>query len=167
MEILSLSCTSAAFGSLSEELLHLGKSLRFRARGASMQPLVRSGDILLVKSVDPQRVRIGDVVLCSQGQDRILVHRVIGKRSTTDGHRFLVQGDQSPQADGWLAQHQVLGRLVAVERDGKPFELDGLRMRSLSCFAVLRSRWHLGQNKYSNFFVRIAKKLPIFSTLFN
>jgi len=163
MQPRSLPCTSAAFAELSEEFLHLGKSLRFRAQGASMRPLVRNGDILMVKPVDAHQVRIGDVLLCNQQAVSVVVHRVIRKRSNAKGLQFLVQGDQAVQADGWIPQDQVYGVLAAVERDGKRLTMDGLRMRILSRLAVVRSRWHLEHSKFSNHIVRWAKKLAIFN----
>jgi hypothetical protein len=163
MEILSLSPSSAAFAELSEELLHLGKSLRFQARGASMRPLVRDGDMLLVEPANLHQIHIGDIVLFRHQPGKILVHRVIRKRLDKQGTSFLIQGDQAAQADGWMPQECLFGRLSAVERDGNHFFMGSMRMRILSCFAVLRSRWHLDNNKMSNRVVHFIKKMPIFS----
>lgn len=158
-----LSCSSAEFAALSQELLQLGSAMRFTAHGTSMQPLVRDGDVLFVKPAKARPIRTGDIVLCRTDPENLLVHRVIRKKKSERGSRFLVQGDQVDQPDGWIPQEQVFGRLVSIERTGKQFELDNFKMKILSFFAVIRSRWHAKDCKITHQFVALVKKIPIFS----
>jgi len=141
-------CTSAAFAELSAEILQAGAALRFRARGASMAPLVRDGDVLLVRPVTPGAVRVGDVVLCTLGSGapaRVVVHRVVRRLAGPDGCQFMVQGDAVARPDGVIGEAQIYGRVTAIERDAARIDMDQPMMRMLGWLAALRSRWGLGR----------------------
>jgi hypothetical protein len=163
-DITNLPCETAPFASLSAEILLLGKSLRFRAGGASMRPLVRDGDILLVRPVQAGPLRVGDIILYRSQPERVLVHRVVRRFPGPDGWRYLVQGDQAQQPDGMIPQAQVYGRVAAIERAGRHINVQSPLMRFLGWLAVLRSRSNLGSGKWFRHASRLARRLPLFST---
>lgn len=158
-----IACSSPDFSGLSAEVLRLGKSLRFQARGHSMQPLVRDGDILLVKPLGERLPRVGDVVLCVTESSTVLVHRVIRRQLHSEGYRYLVQGDKVSQPDGWIPRTQIYGRVAAIEREGSEINIKNPVMRFISAMAVLRSRWHFGASAFSHQLIRLLKRVPIFS----
>jgi hypothetical protein len=158
--VTSISCTSAAFAELSAAILRSGKALRFQARGASMAPLVRDGDVLWVRPVDVRSVRLGDVVLCCREPGRALVHRVVRRLAGPTGLCFTVQGDQVARPDGLIPGAQVYGRVMAIERGGARIEMDRPLMSMLSGCMVLRSRWNLGSGRGFGLAGRLASKLP-------
>lgn len=157
-------CTVAAFVALSAEILRAGAAVRFQAHGASMSPLVRDGDVLLIRPVSPDALRVGDVVLCGREPDRAVVHRVIRVTTHPDGPRFTVQGDALPKPDGTFPAAQIYGRVAVIERGGKQIVLDGPAMRLLGWAAVLRSRRRLGRGDGRRRPYRLAsqavKRLP-------
>lgn len=159
----SIPCTSAAFAELSAELLRAGKAIRFQARGASMSPLVRDGDVLLVQPVDARAIRVGDVVLCVSEPGRVVVHRVVRRVSGADGDQFTVQGDAVSGPDGLIRQTQVYGRVATIERDGRCILMDRPEVKILSGLAALRSRWNLGRSRLGRGLARLVKKLPFLS----
>jgi signal peptidase len=159
----NISCTSAAFAELSAEILGAGNALRFRARGTSMLPLVRDGDVLLVAPVHPAMVQIGDLVLCSSEGGRVVVHRVIRKEVSQEGRWFTVQGDAAARADGAIPEAQVYGRVAAIERGAANIDLDRPVMQMLGWLAALRSRWNLGCRPGFWLATRLVKRLPVFS----
>jgi signal peptidase I len=158
----SLPCTSPAFAGLSSDILQHGKSLRFKARGMSMRPLVQDGDTLVVQPVEARQIRAGDVVLCSIQEDCVVVHRVLRRLPEADGFTFLVQGDQAAQPDGWIPQAQVYGRVAAIERAGVPIDMYQPVMRLLGWLAVLRSRRQLGHRRWVLLATQLARRLPVF-----
>jgi signal peptidase I len=158
-----ISCTLADFAELSAEILGAGKALRFRARGDSMSPLVRDGDVLLVRPVDMAAVRVGDLVLCSSEGGRVVVHRVIRREVNQEGHWFTVQGDAVARPDGLIPGAQVYGRVVAIERGAARIELHRPVTRTLGWLAALRSRWNLGRGPGFRLATRLVKRLPVFS----
>jgi signal peptidase I len=68
-------------------------------RGNSMKGIFRLGDCLFVESVSIDEIRLGDIVvyrgLNGQGEERELVHRVIGKSSKG----LITRGDNNPSVD--------------------------------------------------------------------
>lgn len=125
-----------------------------------MSPLVRDGDVVLVRPADLAAVRIGDVVLVPGGPGRVVVHRIVGRRAGPDGVRFLVQGDQAPGPDGLIPAASVYGQVAAIERGGVRVDMDRPAMSLLSGLAVLRSRWNLGRGGRSRLARRLVKRLP-------
>ncbi len=125
-----LQISPSEFGALAAEILESGHSLRFRARGASMRPFLRDGDLLHVQPVSLPAIRRGDVVLCRAG-DHLVAHRVINIRREHGQFILIVQGDALAYPDGRIFPDQVLGRVVTVERDGRPIRMDTLLQRHL------------------------------------
>ncbi len=159
----SIPCTSAAFAELSAEMLRSGLALRFQAHGSSMQPLVRDGDVLLVRPVTPAQVHVGDVVLYHGAPGQVVVHRVVRRLRGRGECRFVVQGDAVPRPDGAIPAAQIYGRVAVLERDGVPFALDGPVMRLLGRLAALRAAWGLGRGRSYRLAARLLKVLPAFS----
>ena len=94
------------------DLLQRGHPVRFQARGDSMHPFIREGDVL---HVEPgQEVRLGDVVLV-QVDRGLTAHRVV----VLDGARIVTRGDNAGAPDSPLPRARVLGVVAAVERGGK------------------------------------------------
>jgi hypothetical protein len=124
-----LAVSSADLEALAAAVLSTGSSFRFRARGASMRPSIRDGDILEIQPVDAGAICRGDVVLCRAGEGRLFAHRVI-RVTRMDGRMMVAtQGDALACPDGLFAPEQVLGRAVAVEREGRRARLDTLWQR--------------------------------------
>lgn len=100
-------------GDLLAELLARGASARFVARGGSMSPWIRDGDVV---TVEPGAARRGDVAAFrhSRADGRLRVHRLV--RRDADG--WLAQGDRLARADGVVPDGEILGVVRQVERDG-------------------------------------------------
>lgn len=124
---------------LSLEHLRKGNTLRFRATGGSMFPLIRSGDILHVHPAEHHR--LGDVLLRVQGNNWI-AHRLIRHTRDAEGlPRLILRGDALPAPDPPVPPETVLGRIVGIERKGQirsPDGLLGMVYRTLSWIPFLR-----------------------------
>lgn len=81
--------------------------------GNSMKPFFRAGDMVAVRSVSPETIRRGSVILFSAQPDgpRIM-HRVVKIFHENGARRFLCQGDNRFNPDGWIEQEQVLGKIA-------------------------------------------------------
>jgi hypothetical protein len=85
--------------------------VRFRARGGSMHPSLRDGDVVSVARTSPDDIGIGDVVCYAPEPGRLTLHRVVGR----DAACLVTKGD----ALGWVERvpvGRVLGKVTAVER---------------------------------------------------
>jgi len=90
-----------------EEVLATGNAARFRARGDSMHPSIRSNDLLEVERVDPASIRRGDVVLARLSRG-LTAHRVV--RITREGW-FITRGDNAPGDDEPFTAGAIVGRV--------------------------------------------------------
>lgn len=117
--------SSEQFLDLAAEILNQGRNLRFRARGVSMRPFIRDGDLLEIRLLPSQAIRRGDILLYRTTSARSLVHRVTRVRSQGGTRQFLLHGDAVLQADGWVEPGQVLGRVERVEREGERLKVEG------------------------------------------
>lgn len=97
-----------------------GASLRTTVRGFSMTPFIRDEDVVTIAPMNGQPPRVGEVVAFSHpGCGRLVIHRVVARA----GQGWLVRGDNCPEPDGVVEVGHVHGRVVAVERRGKPVRL--------------------------------------------
>jgi len=97
---------------LAADLLRRGTPLRIKARGGSMTPFVRDGDVALVTPA-AGHVGIGDVICYETPAGKLLLHRLIAR----DGDRLVAKGDALAFAE-ILDRTRLLGKVVAVERHG-------------------------------------------------
>lgn len=101
---------------LMQGVLARGKPFRFRARGWSMSPFIRDGDVITVSPIPRSLPATGDVVaFIRPGSGSLVVHRVVARGS----HSALIQGDKGLEyLDGIIPRENLLGRVTRVERNG-------------------------------------------------
>jgi len=125
-------------------MLEKGKSIRFQAKGWSMRPFIRDGDFIVVSPVKGSSIRKGDVVFYSTTENEIIVHRIIRKYKKNDRITVLIKGDASFGPPEKVDIQNVLGKAIAIERNGREKRLDGKLYRIIDLFfAVISpfSRW--------------------------
>jgi len=71
----------------------------FVVRGASMEPAIPIGSVVVVHAVDPTKIRVGDVVTYRLPQGTVVTHRVTGIVSQDGGRAFQTKGDASESPD--------------------------------------------------------------------
>lgn len=109
-----------------EALLEGGHSVRFRAPGWSMYPTIRNGEAITVAPLGQSPVRVGDVLLYRRGRAAI-AHRLIRLQSGAGRSvGFILRGDAALRCDRPVERGQVLGRVLAVERDQRTVRLDSV-----------------------------------------
>jgi len=99
------------------EILGRGVDFRFRARGLSMSPFIKDGDLISVSPVSKVKPSLGKVVAFVQPvSGALIVHRVVGRRGTA----FLIQGDNTGgKPDGLFQPEDILGCVTGVERNSR------------------------------------------------
>jgi signal peptidase len=112
-------CPGTDFEELAVNILEAGHELRFRARGSSMHPLVRDGDILDVQPISGTAPGAGEVILYRSRGHGIVVHRVVGMLTQEEEDFLLVKGDAARAPDPQVPASRVLGRVVSIERHGR------------------------------------------------
>lgn len=106
---------------------------RFTARGQSMHPFIRDGDVLTVAPLD-QAPTTGDVVAVRHPHSQqLLVHRVVACLAAA----FVVRGDNALEPDGVAASGDVLGLVCRVERRGRRVRVgQGTERRALAALSA-------------------------------
>jgi signal peptidase len=140
-----LNTIQADFLNVSRELLDSGIPLRFQARGRSMYPLVKDGDILIVRPPGDREVNIGEVIFFRRPDGPPVAHRVIKIIDKTGGKLLVTRGDSLRYYDAPVSPDNVLGRVIRVERKQKRLALTGWPWR---IFGVLIA-W-CGRGRYPN-----------------
>src|ERR1700689_5630871 len=103
---------SERFKALSRELLNRGADVRFEARGSSMFPCIRNGQIVHVTPVIVGKLRKGDIVL-TKGHSGFRVPRLVVIDHSKN--LFITRGDCGQQNDPPVGGDPILGVVVAKE----------------------------------------------------
>jgi signal peptidase I len=122
---------------LLEAVLEKRYSLRFRARGFSMSPFIRDGDVLTLSPLAHGKLRLGDIVAFPNvTTNGLIVHRVVAIK---DGCA-VTRGDNADWPDGRVSLCDVLARVTRVERDGRNVRR-GLGAGRLFIASLSRKGW--------------------------
>jgi len=113
----AFSISSTDLLELMQAVLAKGDSFRFRARGSSMTPFIRSGDVITISSLDKRGAGLGMVVAFKHpAGGHLVIHRVVG---VAPGAVF-IKGDNIPhRTDGWIPAGNLLGCVLEIRRNGK------------------------------------------------
>lgn len=154
-----LPLSGKALWELMAAVLAKGRVFRFRARGWSMTPFIRDGDVICVAPFMEKPPAVGEIVAYTQpASEKLVVHRLVRRC----GNAWLILGDNSTGAIGeWVPEASLLGRVIRIERDGKKVRLGlgperywiALFSRTGS-FSLLRERMNL---VYKNWLQRSSK----------
>jgi hypothetical protein len=115
-------------GGLVADLLRRGTPTELTVHGASMRPLIRGGDVLLVAPAST--VAQGDVAVVAR-DGRLVAHRVVVASP------LRMEGDALDGADLPTRDQELLGRVVAIRRGAREIRLRSPVGRLLSH----HSRW--------------------------
>jgi hypothetical protein len=132
--------------------LQEGYRVNFSAPGHSMFPTIMANEAIMVEPIDPETVRMGDIILY-RTNGRLIAHRVVGinmfsgnrsslhsdfdtQSSTLSPHPlFTFRGDACLSCDTPVKAGQILGKVVSIERNGCSTDPYSLRHK-LSCLAL-------------------------------
>src|SRR5215471_11207024 len=103
---------SKVFEEVLRPLLEQGLSVRFQARGASMSPAIRDGEVVEVTPVMVTKLRKDDIVLAKTNHG-FRLHRIVLADRAMD--RFVTKGDCGQEDDPPLKGDQILGLARAKE----------------------------------------------------
>jgi hypothetical protein len=117
----NLPLSGKALLELMRAVLAKGRPFRFCARGWSMTPFIRDGDVITVAPLQQDLPDMGEIVAFVRPQGgKLVVHRVVACQDQT----VFIQGDNQryngiDYADGIIPQENLLGKVTSIERNGK------------------------------------------------
>ncbi len=110
--IVEHSCDSDLFADLLCPMLQQGLDVRFQARGASMSPAIRDGEVVEITPVQLSQLRKGDIVL-AKTELGFRLHRIVNFDLVNNV--FITRGDCGHENDPPLSAAQILGLARAKE----------------------------------------------------
>ncbi len=148
---------TAQFSAVCEALLQDGVKVRFRTQGRSMQPNILDDDVVVVVPAGCDELRRGNIAL-TRGEDGYRVHRVCDEFPPGGG--VITRGDSGLENDP--TAHVVLGKVVAIERNGRETSLAkrGQRFRH-----ALRKQTHRLMLAVSLYLKKFGSSLALFGFL--
>jgi signal peptidase I len=105
-----------------------GIAVRFRAGGLSMSPAICDGELITVAPVDAEQIVRGDVLLY-RASTRLLAHRVVAVAGHGSERVLQLRGDAKGACDAPVAAGDVIGKVLAVTRNGRAITLCGRAAR--------------------------------------
>jgi hypothetical protein len=100
--------------------------LLYTTVGRSMRPFLRSGeDLMRIEARGDARLKAGDVVLYRRKSGRYVLHRIVKVRKED----YVLCGDNCWQLEPGIRDHQILGKLTAVIRQGREQDVTGFGYR--------------------------------------
>ena len=122
------------FTSIAQEVLDRGRILKFKAKGGSMSPFIRNGDVVEVAPFKG-KMNFGDVILYHSSYGSSIIHRVTQRNKES----IITKGDSVSSSDQPILSKQVLGRVVSIEKNGWRIRLDKPVGRLLNILLALIS----------------------------
>lgn len=116
--------------------LAAGNELRLRVDGDSMTPLIRPGDVVIVKPAALHQLACGDVVTVRRPSGDIVSHRIIIRSDTA----LVTKGDNMRRPDPVWHAGDVLGRVVIIERGDTRIDLRSPRLQVVGWLVSRLSR---------------------------
>src|SRR5438445_2934692 len=106
--------TATILAVVSVSLALVGGRFGYRAvfmTTGSMRPAIAPGDLVIVRPVDPDSIRVGDVITFQAplGRHQLVTHRVVAVTPSAQGPEFKTRGDANQVADIWTVRYQGLG----------------------------------------------------------
>jgi hypothetical protein len=111
-----------------EELLE-NNIVKLKPVGYSMYPVIVPGrDWVYIEKAQHNRLKRGDVILYRRADGMNVLHRIWKVRA--DG--IYTVGDNQSAIEGPLANEQILGRMIALDRKGRHIEVSNLIYKGLT-----------------------------------
>lgn len=89
----------------------VGGSFSSVVMSGSMEPTIHVGSIVIVRRVNPEEVRVGDIIAFKTGESKT-IHRVIEKVAEGSSFYFRTKGDANEDPDPWIVEPgNILGEL--------------------------------------------------------
>ena len=122
------------------EVIERDEDIPLKTFGLSMTPTIHGGEWVIVRKVSGEKIRIGDVVIYQAG-NVFVAHRVIRKREQDDKVYFTVKGDAHLEAEGEIAEEEIVAKVVALQKMDERIDMDRPRWRLANRVIALCSAW--------------------------
>ncbi len=74
----------------------------------SMWPILKQGDIIFIKNISPEDIKVGDVIVWQQEEKGFVIHRVIKIKENA----IITRGDANTAEDPPVAFENIVGKML-------------------------------------------------------
>lgn len=121
------------------------------AKGSSMYPIIREGNLCRFRPVETQRLAIGDIILFSSDSGQLIAHRLLSVRRSEDQLLYICKGDTNLGCDAPIRREQMIGVLFSIKKARKELLMSD-RLVSLWTKAVVAMPFlSRGLNRYLSY----------------
>lgn len=110
-------------------------SARLKVTGLSMLPAIWPGDVLTVRSLSPELLQPGQILLYRRHR-KLTAHRIV---RVTAAH-IVTRGDCIPSLDSPVGWDKVVGIVVGISRDGRAIQLELSPWQRAAAWFLRRSK---------------------------
>ena len=118
--LLSLVGDEAQLSSIEADHADDSPFIAIAVEGSSMFPVLVSGDKVLAKRTSLEDLKIGDIVVITDQSHNYRAHRIISIDESSTPAQITTKGDVYYAADQPVGIDRVVGKVVAVQRQGEP-----------------------------------------------
>ncbi len=112
--------------------------------GESMIPTFRSGDLLIIKDVEPAEIEVGDIITVRY-DDSSITHRLVEKIEG-DPNYYRLKGDGNEEPDpGAFEESRIIGKVVWVLPLSHLYTVYGFTLAVVIPFALMVHRLREGR----------------------
>lgn len=130
---------SSIVANLYMQALRQGQALWFTVASGSMRPLLAVGDDIYIEPACAHHLCIGDIAAFETPQG-LMVHRIVQRRQQKTTIRLLQMADIDLYP-GWIAEPDVIGRVVAIRRGATTVNLRHPFARQLGIATAYLRYW--------------------------
>lgn len=87
------------------------KPVSFRQKGRSMEPIIKSGQLITLEKVELSSLRVEDIVFCKV--NGVYYVHIIKEIKYSDKYYFKI-GNNKKRINGWTSEDKVYGKVVAI-----------------------------------------------------
>jgi signal peptidase I len=94
--------------------------------GSSMYPLLKIGDICRFISVNPLKLKKGDIILFHSKAGQLIGHRYFYTKKLEGTLYYFLKGDTNLAFDQPITEEQIIGKLTFIQRRDKTIHIENL-----------------------------------------
>ena len=91
--------------------------------GESMNPVLKRGDIISIRAISPEKIRLGDIVVFATN-GALCVHRLIMKIHRGGRFILITKSDNALVIDRPFYDKKLLGKVVEIKKDVMTLNLE-------------------------------------------
>jgi signal peptidase I len=111
------------------------KTIRIKTLGTSMSPMINPGDFVSIRIMDPERLKMGDII-CFFDRGCVVVHRFV-RKANRGGKWWCCQAGDAGSTWSWIPKERVLGKVETIHAPGSSLSMDGLPWRLINSLTGL------------------------------